>query len=144
MCLSVVTNGSGNGKGTHVSVWAYLMRGKFDDHLKWSSQGHVTVVMLNQLEDNNHTTYTILFTDTTDKDVIGKITSRERAPSGWGCFTFIAHTDLDYIPAKNCQYLTYNCFHFRIASVELEVITTVLTIGLLYMKLRKSVELKNF
>ena len=36
VCLSVVANGSGKGKGTYVSVFAYLMRGEFDDHLKWS------------------------------------------------------------------------------------------------------------
>jgi len=41
MCLSVVANGSGDGKGTHVSVFAYLMRGDFDDHLKWPFQGRV-------------------------------------------------------------------------------------------------------
>ena len=106
-------------------------------------QGHVTVVMLNQLEDNNHTTYTISFTDTTDKDVIGKVTGRERAPSAWvGLLHLHSHTDLDYKPAKNCQYLKYDCLHFRIVKVELEVTASVLT--RFAMKLRKSVEVKNF
>ena len=35
MCLRVYVNGSGGHKGTHVSLYAYLMRGEFDDYLKW-------------------------------------------------------------------------------------------------------------
>ena len=59
MCLSVVANGSGEGEGTHVSVYACLMRGEFDDHLKWPFRDHVTIAMLNQLKDNSHITETI-------------------------------------------------------------------------------------
>ena len=113
MCLNVYANGCGRGKGTHVSVYAYLMRGEFDDHLKWPFQGHVTVAMLNQLEDNNHTTYTIRFTKTLEAKYVGRVTDRERA-SGWGRQTFISHTDLTYTPAKNRQYLKYDCLRFRI------------------------------
>ena len=120
MCLRVDANGWKDGKGTHVSVYAYLMRGEFDDLLKWPFQGHLTVAMLNQLEDNNHTTNTIRFTNTTDIEVIGRVTDGERA-SGWGYHTFIAHTDLNYNPSKNRQYLKYDCLRFRIISVELEV-----------------------
>ena len=34
MCIRVDPNGDGDGKGTHVSVFTYLMKGPFDDHLK--------------------------------------------------------------------------------------------------------------
>ena len=120
MCLNVDANGWGDGEGTHVSVFAYLMRGEFDDQLKWPFQGHVTVAMLNQLEDNHHIIKTIRFTDTTDNEIIGKVTDEEMASSGWGHHTFIAHTDLNYKPAKNCQYLKYDYLRFRIVSVELK------------------------
>ena len=141
MCLNVEANSSGDGRGIHVSVFAFLMRGEFDDHLKWPFQGHITVVILNQLENNNHITYTISFTDTTDKDVLGKVTGRERASSGWGYHSFIAHTELGYNPVKNCQYLKYDCLQFRVVKVELEVTASVLT--RFAMKLRKSVEPKH-
>ena len=114
MCLSVYPNGSGKGEGTHVSVFAYLMRGEFDDHLKWPFQGYITVTMLNQLEDNNHTAKNIKFTDVTEAKYIGRVTDGERALSGWGKPKFIAHTDLDYNPAMNCQYLKYDCLRFQI------------------------------
>ena len=80
MCLCVSANGSSAGKGTHVSVYGYLMRGEFDDHLKWPFQGDITVAMLNQLEDSNHITNTIEFTDTRDKQVVGRVSKKDRAP----------------------------------------------------------------
>jgi len=40
--------------------------------------------MLNQLEDNNHTTDTIPFTDTTDNEVIGRIVEREKSSKSVG------------------------------------------------------------
>ena len=120
MCLNVYTNGYGDGEGTHVTVSVVLMRGEFDDCLKWPFRGHITVAMLNQLEDNNHTTRTILFTETTDNEVIGRVTEGERSPGGWGYPTFIAHTELNYNPTKNCQYLKYDYLCFRIVKVELK------------------------
>ena len=54
---------------------------------------------------------------------------------------FIAHSDLDYNPAKNCQYLKYDCLQFRVVKVELEVTASVLT--KFAMKLRNSVEPKH-
>ena len=115
MCLSVYANGCGEGKGTHVSVYAHLMRGEFDDHLKGPFQGDVTIAMLNQLEDNNHITRTIPFTKTTEAKIIGR---GERASSGFGYHKFIAHAGLTYDPAKNCQYLKYDCLRFRIVKVD--------------------------
>ena len=104
----------------HVSVFAHLMRGEFDDLLKWPFRGHVTIAMLNQLEDNNHSIRTVRFTDTTDHQIIDRVTEGVRAPSGRGYPTFIPHTELNYNPAKNCQYLKYDCLHFQIAMVELK------------------------
>ena len=117
MCLCVYSNGWKGGKDTHVSVFACLMRGEFDDNLKWPFQGHVTIAMLNQLEDNHHTIHTICFTNSAAIEVIGRVTEQERA-RGFGYDTFIAHTGLTYDPAKNCQYLKYDCLRFRIIKVR--------------------------
>ena len=116
LCLRVDANGY---RSEYISVFAFLMRGEFDEHLKWPFQGHVTVAMLNQLEDNNHTSHTMRFTEAISNCVIGRVTDGEMASSGWGCQNFIAHTDLNYKPAKNCQYLKDDCLHFRIVRVEL-------------------------
>ena len=117
LCLRVDANGY---RSEYISVFAFLMRGEFDEHLKWPFQGHVTVAMLNQLEDKNHTSHTMRFTEAISNSVIGRVTDGEMASSGWGCQNFfIAHTDLNYKPAKNCQYLKDGCLHFRIVRVEL-------------------------
>ena len=45
MCLGVYANGHREAKGTHVSVYVCLMRGEFDDYLKWPFCGRVTVYL---------------------------------------------------------------------------------------------------
>ena len=57
MCLRVDANGCGDGKGTHVSVYAYLIRGEYDDLLKWPFQGSIVVQLCNQLEDMQASLY---------------------------------------------------------------------------------------
>ena len=43
MCLTIYPRGVGAGEGTHVSVFANLMKGDFDDQLKWPFIGNVLV-----------------------------------------------------------------------------------------------------
>ena len=78
LCLRVDANGNCDGEGTHVSIYAYLMQGEFDDHLKWPFQGHVVIQLHNQLEDKHHCRYTIPFSETTGIKVIGRV------PLQWG------------------------------------------------------------
>ena len=89
---------------TYISVYVHLLRGEFDGYLKWPFHGYVTVAMLNQLEDKNHAIETIRFSDATEYA---------------GNRSFIAHTQLNYQPTMNCQYLKYDCLRFRIVKVEL-------------------------
>ncbi len=118
MCLEVDANGSGYGlaKGTHVSCYIYLMRGEFDNHLKWPFRGAVTITLLNQREDKNHHTHTVPFTDQTK--YAARVTSGERA-GGCGIPQFIPHSQLGYNQATNCQYLVNSCLYFRV-KVELQ------------------------
>ena len=120
MCLDVYADGYGDGKGTHVSVGVCLMGGEYDGGLKWPFQGNVTIAMLNQLEDSNHTTEIIRFTDITNQEAITRVTGMKRAPRGSGHHTFITHAALKYKPAKNCQYLKNDCLRFRVVNVELK------------------------
>ena len=110
----VYANGYGDGKGTHLSVHAYLMQGPYDDDLMWPFQGVITIQLLNQLEDGNHHTHTIHFTGTTDPTIINKVTSGERAGNGRGHHTFLPHTQLDLNSKGNCQYLKDDQLKFRV------------------------------
>ena len=111
MCINVLPNGAGKGKGTHVSVYAYLMRGENDDHLSWPFTGTIVVELLNQLTDRNHHSVTTKMSE--DNDVSQRILEGDRAKSGYGCHLYIAHSYLDYNAAKNCQYLMDDCLYFR-------------------------------
>ena len=61
MCIKVYANGQGDGAGTRVSVYAYLIRGRNNDNLPWPFTGKVTITLLNQLEDENRHNGTMSF-----------------------------------------------------------------------------------
>ena len=82
MCLTVYANGDGDGEDTHVSVYTHLMKGAFDDNLKWPFQGRVVLQLCNQLEDKRHCGHTISFSETTDPKAISRVTGGEIAESG--------------------------------------------------------------
>ena len=89
MCISVDADGCDDGAGTHISVFAYLMKGKYDDNLPWPFTGEVTITLLNQLEDENHHTDMISFPP--DSDTSGRVLDSERAAIGYGESEFISH-----------------------------------------------------
>ena len=115
MCLNVDANGYGAAKGTHISVFTYLMRGEFDSHLKWPFRGTVTIQLVNQLEDKEHHTDSNDYEDATPDfaQVDG-----ERS-GGWGSPEFLPHSELGLSVANNRQYLKDDCLIFRIVSVKL-------------------------
>ena len=90
MCLKVYANGAGVGKGTHVTVYVYLMRGEFDDLLKWPFRGEVTI----QLKKNAPSHYQMIrsFDNATPDECDCKPTKERN--NGWGFHDYISHADL--------------------------------------------------
>ena len=118
MRLRVDANGVREGKGTHVSVFAYLMRGDNDDNLKWPFKGTIKVSLLNQLEDGqHHTVEPWSLSHNVPKECSGRVTQGERGKDGWGVRQFIHHQDL-YKVGKTCQYLKNNTLLFRVDCFE--------------------------
>ncbi len=114
ICISVDANGDGDGENTHVSVYAYLMKGVNDDYLPWPFIGNVTVELLNQLEDKNHHSMSMKFTS--DVDIVSqRVVDEERSSLGLGWQKYISHSDLGLNTAKNCQYLKDDRLHFKIS-----------------------------
>ena len=112
MNLGIYANGDREPKGTHISVYAYLRKGKFDDYLAWPFTGTVLVEILNHLEDKNH--YKKILTFPPDNDASKRVESG-RGTSGWGYSQFIPHTELEYKSDKNCQYLKDDILVFRVS-----------------------------
>ena len=115
MCIRVNANGYWRGKGTHISVSVFVMKGPYDDDLLWPFQGAVTIQLLNQLEDSNHHAHTIDFIETTHPTVINKVISGKKADIGWGTHIFLPHTRLNFNSKINCQYLKYDQLNFRVS-----------------------------
>ena len=90
MCLMVVANGAGRGEGTHVTVSVCLMRGEFDDLLKWPFRGEVTI----QLKKNDppHYQEILPLNDNTPNERMCKPT--EERNGGWGYYKYLSHADL--------------------------------------------------
>ena len=100
-----------------VSVFTYLMKGPFDDHLKWPFRGEITIQIVNQDGDRHHVERTIPYNDETPDECPGRVTGKERA-EGWG-MKFLAHTDLGYNGARKTQYLKDNIIIVRVVRVKI-------------------------
>ena len=116
MCLRVDGNGSDKGRGTHISVFTLLMRGDFDDHLKWPFLCDITIQLLNQEDDEQHHERILEFGARRDDDAL-RVTKGERAEGGWGRWDFISLTDFD---RHRDEYLKDGCIRFQITKVQLK------------------------
>ena len=67
MNLIVCPNGNRTLIGTHISVFANILYGPYDNQLKWALKDVFTIELLNQLEDSNHHSVTISFRSTDGK-----------------------------------------------------------------------------
>ena len=112
--LEVYPNGHGKGSGSHLSVYAQLMRGEYDGELEWPLKGDVRVELLNWREDKNHHYGIIGFNRFTDPDgiVISRVTDQDDRDS-IGKPKFISHADL--VSTTNTEYLCEDCLKLRIS-----------------------------
>ena len=97
---------------THISVWAHLMKGEYDNDLEFPFEGTITFELLNQLEDKHHHKDSYTYDGTEDGSK--RITDKERADDECGIEDFIPYSELEFNAAKNCQYLKDDCLVFRI------------------------------
>ena len=116
MCLAIDSNGSGSGKGTHVSIFVAVMKGEQDEHLNWPFKGKIVVEMVNWREDKGH--HEVTFDDFSGIDIINRVTdeNRDRGPR-FGNQQFISHSSLPYNPTTNTEYLQDECLRLRVKSV---------------------------
>ena len=116
--LEFNANGVGSGKDSHVSVYIYMMKGEFDDHLKWPFRGEITVQLVNQKEGGENIERKPL--ELTDYDAcvdnFQRVTEDDIASKGWGFSKFIAHTDL-YNPDEGKEYLKNDTLIFKVTEV---------------------------
>ena len=91
MCLSIFANGVGKGEDSHVSVFANLMRGDFDDSLGWPFRGDVVV----QLEDDDQIIEkTLKFTARSPAKIAKRVVDGDRHEYGQGFPKYTAYSNL--------------------------------------------------
>ena len=117
MCIGVNATNDRDGKGTHVSLYVFLMRGDNDDNLKWPFKGTIKVSLLNQLEDGQHFTRKLWSPDN-PKMACDRVTESGGAGSNWGFRQLISHQDLGYNSKKKVQYLKDDTLFFRVDCFE--------------------------
>ena len=95
MCLRVTANGQSSGKGTHITVAVYLMKGEFDDQLEWPFRGDITIQLLSQQGSGGHFTRTIHRA----KGERSEAAAGEKFISAWCISQFKSHRELipDYL-----------------------------------------------
>ena len=126
MCMSVYANGYGNGEGTHVGVVIFMMRGEFDDHLKWPFKGKFKVHLINQREGGEHVEWRSKIiinenelTSALQNENFSRVLEGERAANGLGTDKFISHSDL-YRPGEGKEYLKNDTLEFKFSITELK------------------------
>ncbi len=105
MNIKVYANGYGEDKGSHVSVSACVIKGKYDDDLNWPFVGDITFKLLNQLEDKK------------DHSQLSTITSENnlRTQSCWGSPQFYSIHSLLNDSNSTTEYLKNDTLYFRIS-----------------------------
>ena len=117
ICVEVDVCGSGEGKGTHVSVLVHLMCGEYDDQLRWPFRGLVKIKLLNERGNCNHFEGIIQYDDDTPLVNSGQVTDRDKG-IGWGISLFIENSKLTHSSSLDCEYLKYDRLCFVVSNVE--------------------------
>ena len=112
MCLSLYPAGNGEAKGTHLSVFLYLMKGPHDDELTWPLRGKFEVKLLNQISDCEHYPLAIAYDEHTKDGPASRVTYGVKA-TGWGKPHFISNENLHKV-TPTCQYLKDDCIFLQV------------------------------
>ena len=111
LLMQLFTNGSGSGKGTHLSVFVCIMRGENDDILQWPFRGRVTVQAYNRGTEEWDNDYVVRF-DNSPESYCKQPLADSLSNPGWGVAKYLAKNDI------KC-YASEGVIRFRVYKVEL-------------------------
>ena len=117
LCMEVYGNGHGASKGVHLSLFIRLMKGECDDILKWPLSLNFSIVLLNQMENCNHVSYSIYFSIASE-EASGRVLEGDKARSARGRGNFLPLADLVGDGRTNMQFLKNGCLFFKVDRVS--------------------------
>ena len=112
LCLKVFANGDGSGEGSHLSLYACVMKGQHDDRLQWPFTGTIIIVLFNWLKDKRH--HKMALPIDTNSDFV-RVTEGEYGMN-WGYDQFISHSSLTS-STTDTQYLYHDCIRVRVQAI---------------------------
>ena len=115
MSIGLDADGNNGGHGTHVSLLVYLLRGEFDERIKWPFRGSVIIQLLNERRDGGHYEAAVEFTDETPLVNSGRVVKDERG-AGWGP-VIIPHSCLTYDPTRDSDYVKFDRLRFVVTKI---------------------------
>ncbi len=113
MRLEVNPNGTGDYRGRSLSVFVYLLKGDFDDSLKWPMNVEIPIELVNWKKNSSHVLNTVKFGNATMDATSRVIGDKNRANNGWGFNDFCSHTTVAN-STRDLVYLEDDCLYFRV------------------------------
>ena len=105
------------GHSNYVTVNVCLTKGDHDDHLTWPVKGTLTVQLLNQLSDSNHSEPVKFHFDGSGEEC-QRVMKWTKSFNGVWCNKFMPHKRLSYDAGRKCQYLKDDCVFFRVCNFQ--------------------------
>ena len=122
MYLKVYAFGTGDGQGTHVSVYLYLLKGPHDDKLEqsghWPLRGTFTIELLNQLNDSDHYSCIVQFHHHWCNECTNRVLVGTMAYRGNGQPRFMSHDS--FLNRNDNSYYRDDSLMFRISYEGME------------------------
>ena len=115
--IKVTPNGIFFGEGTHISLTVYIMKGVFDDYLRWPFRGSVTIALMDQLNDSDHKVETITFDKGTSIKASGRALGIDINEKGLVMYEFFDHSWLKPSSKKRRLYVKDDKILFKVVSV---------------------------
>ena len=115
--LDVNANVWVSGKGIHLTVFVFLMKGEYDEELKWPFNANITIQLLNWSDDSNHIQDTILHHKAPVEDRT-RVIEGVRAPGGMGYGQFVSHSVLNN-DNSDINYINEDKLCFEIISINI-------------------------
>ena len=85
--IEVKPSGSGSGSGTHLSVYVHLMKGEFDDKLKWPLNAVINFRLIDQSPVSRHFESKVSFSS--ENEASSRVTGDRIAGTGRGYSQFL-------------------------------------------------------
>lgn len=120
MSLQIHCNGDSRGKGKWLSIYAFLLKGEYDDFLTWPFRGSITVEVRNLLRNSHNHVKTIAF-DPRSSNSGARVEEEYFSPNLFGYWNFMALSVLfpSYSVFPTFQYIQNESLKIDVSKVKI-------------------------